>query len=254
MDLTTAQLCSALAELAYKDNIADTTEKFNKLGFQHIQFFDHAASQAYAVHNEKEIYIIYRGTEMTELKDSLRNGMFWPTDGQKQGNVHAGFAAATDQIWPDIQKHIRHEILLYSMQNNVTFTGHSLGGAMAIISAARSDYISQVYTFGSPRTGNAEYCKNIKSRVYRITNRHDIIPLILPPFGYKHGGIEYRLWHGKIIEILTYKDSWKIQLQVGWAQCKKFCWIRSLLGDHSSTLYKERLAEFEPDNFKSSKF
>jgi len=250
MDLHAAQLCSKLSVIAYKDNTNEAHDDFLDLGFNHIQFFEYDSSQGYAIHNEKEIYIVYRGTEMDELKDNLRNGMFWPTHGLKQGNVHSGFALATDQIWPQIENYMKHEISLYGMEKNVTFCGHSLGGAMAIISAVRSDYIAQIYTFGAPRCGNAEFCKNTKSRTYRITNRHDIIPLILPPFGYKHGGIEYRLWHGKIIEIPTYGASWKIQLKVGWAQVLKFRWWRSLIGDHSSILYRDRLAEFKPENFK----
>lgn len=247
MDLTKAKLCAKLSYLTYNDHSID---HFNKLGFQHARFFANKGSQGYVVHNEKEIYVIYRGTEFGEFRDVMRHGMFWPTEGQKQGKVHAGFSAATDEIWWKVNEYLNAEVNKYEMHRNVYFTGHSLGGAMAIISAARSDYIAHVYTYGSPRCGDADYSARIKSRIYRFTNEHDIVPLILPPIGYRHGGIEFRLFNGDIIKVFNTYDSWELQFKIGWYKLKKLQWFRSLWHDHTSYLYVRALENSVPRNFR----
>ncbi|GMH44638.1 hypothetical protein BSKO_12590 [Bryopsis sp. KO-2023] len=78
-------------------------------------------------------------------------------------------------------------------------TGHSLGGAMAVVAAfdiakrcgLRSDQIS-CYTYGAPRVGNHAFVKEYNSLVpdtWQVVNDQDIIPR-MPKFLflYKHAG------------------------------------------------------------------
>ena len=250
MDLKKAILCAKLSELAYHKPDEDTIKKFEVLEFEFCKEIDHNNSQCYIVHNKKSIYVIYRGTELkfSEMKDMLRNGMIWPSSGMKQGLVHSGFANATDQLWDDVVAILDTEVNLYGMHDDVTFTGHSLGGAMAIISAARSKYIADIYTCGSPRAGNAEFCKNIKSRSYRINNGNDIIPSILPPIGYRHGGFEYRIHKDIIHKTLGGWNGWKWKLKISLYHILKLRWFRSLLGDHRITEYISNLESAHRDN------
>ena len=245
MDILKAKLCATLSKNTYNDDTTKTRQQFTDLGFPNIKFFNNSSSQAYVVHNKKEIYVIYRGTELDEIKDITRNGMIWPTRGQKQGRVHSGFAEATDKIWDQLNSYLKEEVQKYKMADAVIFTGHSLGGAMAIISAARSDYIADIYTFGAPRAGNREYSRNIKSRSYRITNGHDIIPLILPPIGYHHGGIEYRMFDDDIHMVHSYLESWKFQIKIGMRKLVKLLWFRSLILDHRIGEYEQNLKSFK---------
>lgn len=74
--------------------------------------------------------------------------------------------------------------------SRVVFTGHSLGGALAVMAATDtilSAWVSYsrvlTYTFGQPRVGNYIFSKVLKNRgigLFRIVHCYDIIPH-LPP-------------------------------------------------------------------------
>ena len=90
--------------------------------------------------------------------------------------------------------------------NDILITGHSLGGALATISAFEMMYLNTPYnvkyliTFGSPRVGNDyffEYFNYFNIYSKRITHYFDIVPH-LPEmfFGYKH--ISNEIWFDEI--------------------------------------------------------
>jgi triacylglycerol lipase len=76
-------------------------------------------------------------------------------------------------------------------------TGHSLGGALAVLAAdilnAQGFLIHSVYTFGQPRVGDAtfaaRYNMTLGQRTFRIVNSNDLVPR-LPGWlmGYRHCG------------------------------------------------------------------
>lgn len=68
----------------------------------------------------------------------------------------------------------------------VWFTGHSLGGALAMLAGARM-YLEEprlradgVYTYGQPRTCDrmlaTAYNTGFKQRMYRFVNNNDVVP------------------------------------------------------------------------------
>ena len=57
----------------------------------------------------------------------------------------------------------------------IFFTGHSLGGALALIAASRFPDADCVYTYGCPRAGNKAFADSIKARVYRTVNNNDVV-------------------------------------------------------------------------------
>jgi triacylglycerol lipase len=80
----------------------------------------------------------------------------------------------------------------------VYVTGHSLGGALALMATAElanhqdasiRDSIAACYTFGCPRAGDASFDQYVKVPLYRVTNGVDLVPAV-PPFflGYRHVG------------------------------------------------------------------
>jgi hypothetical protein len=85
--------------------------------------------------------------------------------------------------------------------NSLTICGHSLGGALATLLAldvaANTDFKNPaVYTYASPRTGDALFVRTYNRAVpntYRIANRVDLVPkLPLPPL-YEHAAGLYEL-------------------------------------------------------------
>jgi pimeloyl-ACP methyl ester carboxylesterase len=84
---------------------------------------------------------------------------------------------------------------------SMTVCGHSLGGALATLLAldlAANTVFSHpvVYTYGSPRTGDALFVSTFNQVVtnsYRIENRLDIVPKLPPTPAYQHVDAAYEL-------------------------------------------------------------
>ncbi|CAD5227661.1 unnamed protein product [Bursaphelenchus xylophilus] len=87
----------------------------------------------------------------------------------------------------------------------VWVTGHSLGAALASVSAGELVKLKGVpsaklklITFGEPRTGNAQYARNFEKLVpyaFRVVNRKDTVPHMPPQnfLGYTHHSAE--VWY-----------------------------------------------------------
>ncbi|ETS81015.1 hypothetical protein PFICI_06017 [Pestalotiopsis fici W106-1] len=120
--------------------------------------------------------------------------------------VHRGFW----QAFQDITDDSFYEALRESIHNypdyNVTVTGHSLGGAVALLlgSYIREEFESvnvDIYTYGAPRVGNVvfmNYLRNQPGKEYRITHFDDQVPRLPPAsyLGYAHSTPEYWLRDG----------------------------------------------------------
>jgi hypothetical protein len=61
-------------------------------------------------------------------------------------------------------------------------TGHSLGGALALIATREigSDSTGACYTFGQPRVSGYGFAQDIKTPIYRVVNASDIVPRVPP--------------------------------------------------------------------------
>jgi len=85
--------------------------------------------------------------------------------------------------------------------NSLTICGHSLGGALATLQAldvaANSKFNNPtVYTYASPRTGDAQFASAYDSKVpntFRIVNTADLVPKLPLPPPYEHVHGEYKL-------------------------------------------------------------
>ncbi|MFK4214043.1 lipase family protein [Streptomyces sp. NPDC030920] len=79
----------------------------------------------------------------------------WPGSG-RAGFIHYGFGEALDGAWAQIRGAVDE---FRDNDQTLWFTGHSLGGALAMLAAARLHFEEHnltadgVYTFGQPRTG-----------------------------------------------------------------------------------------------------
>jgi predicted lipase len=153
----------------------------------HFKTFDNDGTEALVVKTGTCIVLSFRGTEPTELKDILADINIIPKKSEeRQGIVHSGFAEALDKIWDDVELYLDS---IHASGDLVYICGHSLGGALATVAAARSKYLCQVYTYGQPRVGSKKYAKNVKSTIYRHVQGADIVPAVpLPMILYRHMG------------------------------------------------------------------
>lgn len=169
-------------------------EKLQGGGFKWLRGFvsQGTDTQAFLVIKEDRSYAVlaFRGTEVTKLRD-IQTDATAAMVADIEGRVHGGFLQAYASVEADIEKEVSRlkDIPLY-------ITGHSLGGALATLATQRleqnrvfRDQIAACYTFGSPRVGNAEFDKELKSVVYRVVNTTDIVTVVpLLAMGYTHVG------------------------------------------------------------------
>lgn len=138
------------------------------------------------------LVLAFRGTQpnikdvLTDIKADLANA-------DCGGRAHRGFLEAfgkvKQQITDALQQHEGQPLYI---------TGHSLGGALAMLATKMlvSDSMGACYTYGCPRTGDDDFFTGIKTPVYRVVNAADGVARV--PFGY---GFSFFLTFLRVIPI-----------------------------------------------------
>lgn len=132
--------------------------------------------------------LVFRGTSGFEgwLSNLKAVQSSWPAG----GSVHSGFKADFFGLWQKM------EPALWRIDFPLYVTGHSLGGALAILAASIFS-VKAVYTFGAPKTGDSVFADSLKNeRIYRFENDRDIITTVPPsaiPFDFCHVGVPFCL-------------------------------------------------------------
>lgn len=195
-------LCMArAADLAYKDE--QTVERtahewgFDRVRHHHTEFqppFPLEDTQAYTLGGQNMIITAFRGTEPAKMRDWLSDASTPPCPGPGgAGYIHYGFAEALEGVWP----HVREAIDEFRDNNQtVWFTGHSLGGALAMLAGAWLHFeephvtATGVYTFGQPRTCDRllsqAFNTAFTNRMYRFVNNNDVVPQLPPEPAFHH--------------------------------------------------------------------
>lgn len=136
--------------------------------------------------------VSFSGTDPLKIED-------WITDftaAPSATGLHGGFESAVATVWPDIKAAIENR---RDGEQALFFTGHSLGGALAILAAGRAlselkVAATAVYTFGSPRTGGVDffnsYTPQLGNSTFRLVHGGDIVPTVPPsqPIDFRHVG------------------------------------------------------------------
>jgi len=173
-----ATIMAKASMYAYK-NLNDFQKEFNK----EAVLFDNDGTQVYCWLDGNIACIAFRGTEPTQWSD-IKADLKIRKVKVPTGFVHRGFKDALDEVWEDVLKWIKEQ-----KKEDVFFTGHSLGGALATLAASRWNSITtHLYTYGSPRVGGRKFIKSfITSNRYRFRNNNDIVTRVpFEIFGYKH--------------------------------------------------------------------
>ncbi|WP_067812728.1 lipase family protein [Actinomadura kijaniata] len=200
-----ARCLAEAADLAYKDE-RTVRQRLTEWGFDQVRVFTVPFSasfpiqdtQAYVAASDQMMIVAFRGTEARQIRDWLSDGgaVMMPYPGGK-GLVHLGFHQALEAAWPQIRQAVQD---LRDREQSLWFTGHSLGGALAMLAAARLHFdeprllADGVYTFGQPRTCDptlaAAYDQALKGRVFRFVNNNDIVAQLPPAPVYAHVAAE----------------------------------------------------------------
>jgi triacylglycerol lipase len=198
-DKGNATFLATACDLAYYP-AADGKPKFkDQLGLD-AKLVSVDNTQVYVGTSPEVVVCAFRGSEsptnLDGFKDWLltnaRNFLILPegragTDFAAAGvgaRFHRGFLDALEEIWQPFFAAVDGE---FSKKERPVFvTGHSLGGALALVAAWRLQRqmipVHQVYTFGAPMIGNAAaaeaYAKEFPSKIFRYVDELDLVPLL----------------------------------------------------------------------------
>jgi len=171
---TAAVNLSADAYLSPKEFKAKYKTKNNKVGsssYNNVRFF--------AIEDDKNIFITFRGTaseENTKTDFNIKHLQFLDIENSQ---VHAGFyniAIHSKKIFRNLIK----------KDKPIVITGHSLGGAVALLLGGILYKDVKVFTFGSPPVGNKIFVDSIKELDHkRYVHQYDMIPKINKPIADK---------------------------------------------------------------------
>ena len=176
---------SALIEMVGYDSDEEREkleENANFLDLKLIKTFDNNGTQAILLENNCHIFLGFRGTEVTSIRDIKFDLKAVIKTCETGGKIHTGFDEAFSQVDVEIQQFLNQDEF---KEKPLFITGHSLGGALATIAAKKLTHkggIASCYTFGSPMVGSVGWATGIKTPIYRVVNAVDPVT-VMPPSG-----------------------------------------------------------------------
>ncbi|KAL2499678.1 alpha/beta-Hydrolases superfamily protein [Abeliophyllum distichum] len=211
-----ASLCAMASKVSYENKayVESTVKDHWKMDF--VEFYDlwndyqqKATTQAFMLQDTNEIIVVaFRGTEAFDADawSSDFDISWYELPGM--GKVHGGFMKALGLQkslgWPQEQAKNKPETAYYAIRKKLKeilrendkakfiVTGHSLGGALAILFPAilafheeswLLDRLEGIYTFGQPRVGDEKFGEFVKGKLekhnvpyYRFVYSFDMVP------------------------------------------------------------------------------
>jgi len=166
-----------LVLLAYVPDEEFVRGVLGRAGFTDVQVVEFGSTHALLADD----IVAFRGTDdLHDLLTDLDAGLVPARDSGGHGRVHRGFQAALELVWSEVADRISGR--------EVFFAGHSLGAALATLAGSRHPRTRAVYTYGSPRVGDAAFGDSLSAPIYRIVNNNDVVTRLPPPLGYRHVG------------------------------------------------------------------
>jgi len=280
----TAWLMAEFSKLVYEPfpsnkgeaSIIDTA--LGKIGFQVLEYWDADGTQAMLIRRDARdgvegmLVLVFRGTQLKEARDVMVDINLRLTGFPGGGRVHAGFLNGFTRV----EQSVKAALEKYNDAGRLPLyiTGHSLGGALALIAtrAFDADNCGATYTFGCPRTADEAFFEPIKTPVYRIVNAGDGVARM--PLGYSlaiamsilrlipfNGTFWLSKWvlghvsgyahYGSLIFISGADDSVKVRMSpdIFWqAPFVVLRWAatlgKALLSDHGMDEYRQKLMTY----------
>jgi len=249
----TAAWCSLISYYP-EDEIKELAEKELKIDSNNVAYYNINARKTntdfYVLNTEDCIVVAFSGSKPSSFKDWITTDFDHDLTsafgmGHADIKVHSGFLNALNSCWSTLIVELTQRWRLVSKKSGshpmVLITGHSLGGALANLTAAtiarhieeNSDRSSKqlsgildaikVQTFGQPRIGDSKFCawynqnQSLSKNTLRHINHHDLVPRLPPKErmvwfrffdpGWEHVGQQWVYEHnGCVDKVSTNKD------------------------------------------------
>jgi hypothetical protein len=184
-------------------NVAEAVPKFQETLGLAARLISVDNTQVYVAQSDKAIVVAFRGSQAPNSIDGLKDWLLTNandllilpegrigTDFAAAGvgaRFHRGFLEALADIWDPLFAAV--DEAMKAKERPLWITGHSLGGALALMAAWRLQQafitVHQVYTFGAPMIGNvaaaAAFKADFDNKIFRYVDEEDVVPL-LPAF------------------------------------------------------------------------
>jgi triacylglycerol lipase len=180
-------LCNA-ALLTYSAQ-ADIREYLGQWGFEESRILRGFSTQGFVARRDSILVVAFRGTEPIKADDWLSDINYYRRElaAGVPGRVHGGFANALGEIAAALTDAVAE--LAAGEESRVFITGHSLGGALAVLAGALLHFVSGrriagVFTYGQPRVGDPDFSaafdRALGPVTFRYVNDLDVVPHIPP--------------------------------------------------------------------------
>jgi hypothetical protein len=186
--LGNAQAMMWLSQLAYETDDGDKIGRIlrQRFGLELLDFGINEVLSGFLKHKacfivargQTASFVAFAGTDPLKPQDVITD----LTTTQTPESLHKGFAAAVASVQSKIEEKIG------GADQPLFFTGHSLGGALATISAMHArDHgfqVKAVYTYGGARAGGEQFFDNygasLRNCTFRLVHGKDIVPSVPP--------------------------------------------------------------------------
>lgn len=197
-DPRNAEYLAHACNLAYcVDEVQGAAVYLSELGLN-AKLISADNTQVYLGTNDSAIVVAFRGSEQPNTVDGLKdwlltnanNYLILPegrlgTDFVAAGvgaRFHRGFMGALEEVWEPLFQGV--SAALDEKERPVWVTGHSLGGALALLAAWRFKRqfipVHQIYTFGAPMVGNQAaadaFAREFPNKIFRYIDDRDLVP------------------------------------------------------------------------------
>lgn len=177
---TDALLMAKISDVMY--------ENTNVFGyyFSNGKYVDNSWTRCVAgyVNEVDRIVIAFRGSQ--NLYEWIDNA------NSRSLNIHPGFLSTCDIVWDSLYDHIVYLATILYPNKKIILTGHSRGGALAVLMATYAKNIGlsvdKVYTFGAPRVTSKYTSIQNSLEHYRVENKEDPVAVLPWVHKYKHTG------------------------------------------------------------------
>ena len=153
--MTIESECAVCAKAAY--NSEDSLPEIP--GLIRSYYLDSDNAEGYVFTFGTKIIIALRGTEPGQFSDITADLKFWRVNYRSKEKIHSGFFFEALSLWGQIVDALYKELKVNTKDaRDIYVTGHSLGGAMAVVVAGFvqrhtpvDGRLAGLITFGQPR-------------------------------------------------------------------------------------------------------